>query len=111
MDSILDVDLRGFESGDARRRSAIVDGVMRSLSVSNLTVYDDAPLAVAMASPAGGTYSLSARVSLSGVRARRARTRPMERGTRGHDSRRDARGRTGSCKRSPCQRIDGADRR
>ena len=30
-DEILDVDLIGFERGDARRRRAIVDGVMRSL--------------------------------------------------------------------------------
>ena len=41
MDSILDVDLIGFESGDARRRSAIVDGVMRSLETGFVYVEHD----------------------------------------------------------------------
>ena len=41
MDSILDVDLIGFESGDAHRRGAIVDGVMRSLATGFVYVEHD----------------------------------------------------------------------
>ncbi len=38
---VLDVDLIGFESGDARRRRAVVDGVMRSLETGFVYVRHD----------------------------------------------------------------------
>ena len=40
---ILDVDLIGYERGDAVRRRAIVDGVMRSLTTGFVYVAHDLP--------------------------------------------------------------------